>query len=332
MDINPYNHIKKLQWNEIGGASVFYLPSEQQNKSYILKLIREVNPDLIYCNSLYSPKFTINPIRLAKKLNIKSVLAVRGMLSSGSLAVKSHKKKIFLSLVKTTGLFNKTLFHATSEEETTDIINVFGDSVKIIKVANLPEKTNLPYFFKTKLKDHLSVVYVGRIAPEKNTLYALQQLMNCKQHIQFDLFGPTYDDNYMQQCQSVANQLPANIVVNFKGAINHEDVADTMSKYNAFYLPSTGENFGHSILESMSNSCVPVVSDQTPWTKLESSKIGFDIPLKNPKKYSEALDLLASMDEEEFNIWTKNAWNYAQQVINNKETVKDYHQLFQINN
>jgi len=332
LETTPYSDIKTNEWNDIDNAKVFYLPSNNINKSTIKKLIEEVKPNLIYCNSLYSPKFTIIPIRIAKKLNIKTVLAVRGMLSSGSLSVKSLKKKVFLALIKSIGLFNKTIFHATSIDEATDVENVFGKKTKIIVAQNLPENKAIPFKPKSKKNNELKMVFVGRIAPEKNTLFAIEQLDNCKECIFLDIYGPIYSKEYYNQCLEAINLLPSNIVVNYKGVLNHKLLDETLSNYHVIYLPSTGENFGHSILEGMSNSCIPLISDKTPWKDLESKKVGFDITFDTSEEYSYVIDKLAKMDKLQLNEISKNAYDYAQSIINNEKLKEEYHQLFQLNN
>lgn len=332
LETTPYSNIKTNNWNNIDYAKVYYLSKENQNKYIIKNLIEKVNPNLIYCNSLYSPKFTLLPIRVAKKMNIKTILAVRGMLSSGSLSVKIHKKKVFLSFIKAIGLFNKTIFHATSEGEKNDLLKHFGKKTKVVLATNLPEKKNIEFQPKTKLEGILKMIFVGRVAPEKNTLFAINILKNCQQNIELDIFGPIYNQDYFKECEDSINQLPSNIVVNYKGVLNHDLLDETLKNYQVIYLPSTGENFGHSILEGMINSCIPIISNKTPWQNLEQQKVGFDIDLNDLSKFSKVIDNLAKMNENDLNEMTKNAYNFAYNVTNNPGTIEDYHQLFQLNN
>jgi len=70
LETKSYNTINSNQWNEIDGASVYYLSKSSTTLKSIKKLIKEVNPDIIYCNSLYSPFFTLIPLFLAKRMNI----------------------------------------------------------------------------------------------------------------------------------------------------------------------------------------------------------------------------------------------------------------------
>jgi glycosyltransferase involved in cell wall biosynthesis len=328
LETTPYATIKTNEWNEIDGANVFYLAAENTNKTTIKKLIQGVNPTLIYCNSLYSPKFTLTPIRIAKKLNIKTVLAVRGMLSEGSLSVKSHKKKVFIQLMRTIGLFSQTTFHATNENEKNDIVKALGKNIKVVVAQNLPELKNIAYLPKQKEVGQLKMIFVGRVAPEKNTLFAIEVLKNCTQQIELDIYGPVYNQNYFDECKAAINQLSTNIVVNYIGVLNHDLLDETLKNYHVIYLPSTGENFGHSIIEGMTNSCIPVISNKTPWQNLEKQNIGFDIDLAQPNQFTETVDNLAKMNIDEINLLTKNAYGFAQTIITDNQLKEDYDKLF----
>ena len=112
-----YTTVKTDEWNTIDGAQVFYLSSQNTTAKTIKNLIKEVQPNTVYCNSLYSYYFSLLPIYIAKKLHIRVVLAVRGMLSKGSLGVKSRKKLFFLQSAKFIGYFKNVIFHATTLDE-----------------------------------------------------------------------------------------------------------------------------------------------------------------------------------------------------------------------
>lgn len=332
LETTPYSNIKSNQWNNIDNASVYYLSENNINYKNLKKLISKVNPDIIYCNSLYSLYFSLIPLYIAKKFQIKSILAVRGMLSEGSLGIKSKKKQVFLMLSKIIRLFNQCTFHATNSLEQKDIKNIFGKNTTITIAQNLPERKQIPLQIKQKEINALKLVFVGRIAPEKNTLYAIEVLKNVTKKIVFDIYGPIYSDEYWNRCKIAINQLPTNIVVSYKGVLDHKMIDNTLKNYHVLFLPSTGENFGHIIIESMANSCIPIISDRTPWRNLDRKNIGFDISLENKKYFAKTIDKLALMNSQELNTLAKNAHQYASNIINDKKLIEDYYKLFQLSN
>lgn len=324
----PYQTIKTDDWNNIDNAKVFYLSKQNTNAKSIKSLIQEVKPDSIYCNSLYSYYFSLLPIYLAKKLKIRTILAVRGMLSKGSLGVKSRKKTFFLKSAKFIGYFSNVIFHATTDDEKKDIENAFGRDSKIVIANNLPQKKSIIFQNKYKNSNKLKMVSVARIAPEKNTLFALEILSNCKNNISFDIFGPIYNQDYWNKCLNQISLLPKNISVQYKGALNHNELDEILKNYEVLFLPSTGENFGHIILESMLNSCIPVISNKTPWRDLENKKIGFDIPLENKQLFAEKIDFLAETSSDDFCEYIKNGFDFSMKFINDESLIKNYLNLF----
>lgn len=330
LETTPYPNINTNQWNEVDNAQVYYLSKEKINRQTLHTLIDEVQPDIIYCNSFYSPYFSLIPIFYAKKKNIRTILAVRGMLSKGSLGVKKTKKKVFTQFIKWVGLFKNITFHATTHEEKKDIRAIFGKNTQIIVANNLPEQKSITFKEKNKNENTLSLVSIARIAPEKNTLFAINVLKHCKQNVVFDIFGPIYTQEYWNECLKAISELPFNVKVNYKGVLPHHEIDAVLQQYHALFLPSTGENFGHIIIEAMSNSCIPIISDKTPWQNLASQNVGFDLSLSSPENFPKTIDNLALMDEPSLKKMAKNAYKYAQEITNNQALIKPYLQLFQM--
>ena len=79
--------------------------------------------DAIYLNSLFSKFFTVYPLkwRLQQKIKSNIILAPRGMLRDGALAVKPIKKQVYLLYAKLTGLFKNVHWQSTSSQETVEI-------------------------------------------------------------------------------------------------------------------------------------------------------------------------------------------------------------------
>jgi len=107
-------------------------------------------------------------------------------------------------------------------------------------------------------------------------------------------------------------------------------VCQTLAAYHLFLLPTRGENFGHAILEALSAGCPVLISDQTPWRGLESSGIGWALPLTEPERFRAVLNQCIAMDEAEFAHRSLQATCYATAWIQNQEqeAVQAYRRLF----
>ncbi len=330
-EVNPYPSVLSNEWNKLpNGVNVYYISQNTLTKSTIRNLIRKIDFDIVYLNGIYSLYFTLIPLLyLRKKHDKKVIIAARGMLAQSALNVKKTKKSFFLRAIKVLKLFDRVVFHATNEQERNDIRNVLGDKFEIRIAANLPQKSilhSLP--FREKSIGELRLVNVARIAPEKNLLYALQVLKNVSVNVQFDFYGPVYDQLYWDECQKIIASLPPNIKTNYKGSLNSDQVLATLSTYHVMFMPTQGENFGHIILQSFMSGCPVLISDQTPWKGLAEKKVGWDIALLEHKKYVNTIEEMNAWDQVVFNSYSSKAFQLATDFTNNPQILEQNHHLF----
>jgi glycosyltransferase involved in cell wall biosynthesis len=309
-DAQPMRGIKSNVWNILADEKrVYYISNDQLNKTTIERLLREEKYDAVYLNGIWSQPFTAWPLLGLKKLkkNVRVVVATRGMLAPSALAIKATKKKLFLRFAKIRGLFSNVIFHATTEKEAQEIKNAFGNKSEVLVAGNLPRKISEKTEHTQKVKGKVSVVSIARIAPEKNTLYTLEVLSKIKVPIAADFFGSVYDENYWNECKKIIDKLPANIQINFPGALPSEEITKTLSKYDLLFLPTRGENFGHIILESLQAGTPVLISDQTPWKNLVNENAGWDLSLQSQESFVDVIEMIAGMNEKDFLKWMEGA-------------------------
>ncbi|MBK8368531.1 MAG: hypothetical protein IPL10_14275 [Bacteroidetes bacterium] len=135
----PYDTIKVNEWTNFEGRDVFYVSHENMNPDYILNLIQNTQHDSIYLNSLFSKLFAVSPLKWKQqaKINSNIILAPRGMLGDGALAIKAFKKQLFLMYAKTFGLFKNVCWQSTSAQETAEIKKRISINADIVEVSNL---------------------------------------------------------------------------------------------------------------------------------------------------------------------------------------------------
>ena len=102
-----------------------------------------------------------------------------------------------------------------------------------------------------------------------------------------------------------------------------------MGEYHALLMPTRGENFGHVILECFMASRPVISSDQTPWKDLTIKKAGWDIDLAKMDEFKKSIEILCSMQQEEYNSNCYGAFNVAEAYVNDSSVIKSYHKLFQ---
>ncbi|MFI5204759.1 MAG: glycosyltransferase family 4 protein [Flavobacteriales bacterium] len=332
-EIEPYPEIQPNEWVEREGYHVKYLSKERVNKQVLADEMCNPMYHRIYVNSLYSKWFSVVALRIAKKNKIgqKIILAPRGMLGKGAMAIKSIKKRVFVSIAKTLGWFNGITWHATSDHEKNDIYAKIGENAKVMVASNLSWIKVQEKVQKKKEPGRLNLFFLSRIARVKNLHLALEILkdMPAGNEITYDLYGPNEDSGYWEECQRIIETLPAHISVSYKGTVEHEKLPEVLKNYHALFMPTSNENFGHSIIESLANGCPVLISDQTPWRNLMNKKAGHDLPLNDKSKFAEVISEWTNFSQSDWNIWEEGALQLAHDFLNNTDAKKQYLKLFE---
>lgn len=330
----PYESVKSDEWNILAnGAEVFYCSRKNQTRQFMASIITAEQPDLVYLNSMFSVRFTMLPLLVLRKMKVRVpvIIAPRGMLSAGALALKPMKKKLFLTFAAVTGMFKNSVFHASSEIEIEEVKKIFGNGVSVFKAINLSPGVKKVNTSREKISGMVKLVYLGRISAVKNLIQCLKVLSatSANNTIVFDVYGPHDDENYLQQCKDEISKLPAHIKVNLMGSVESHRIGEVLDSYHFFFMLTMNENYGHAIVESMSMGCPVIISDRTPWRNLESRKCGWDISLSREDRIVEVLNDAASMTSEEYLEWSTAASSFAGSIHNNQEAVNDHIRLFE---
>ena len=306
-DKSPYADVPRMNWESVGKARVLY--TSDLSLRHIRKRIFEVMPDIIYLNSFFST-LTIKTLFL-RKLGLLPdcafVVAPRGELSPGALEIKSLKKTVYRDCALRTGLYSDVVWHASSalegEHISTALRSQRGKPQLIHIASDLPSldwlrATGRPS--KGPKSAGARFLFLSRISPMKNLLFAIEMLRDLKGHVELDIFGPIDDQEYWKDCQKQFGSLPTNIVVRYRGMVPRQLVSTVALDYDFFLLPTLGENFGYVILEAMAAGCPVIVSDQTPWRHLAEQKVGWALPLDEIRLWRSVLQQCVDMEPEAY--------------------------------
>ncbi len=324
---DPYS-IPANQWvSRQANEEVMYLSEDQLSFVKINRIIRETNCDVVYINGIYSRFFSIYPLLASRRRNKRVIIASRGMLATSAIGVKQKKKQLFLGVAKVFGLYRRAEFHATNLSEMEDVLLQIGQQTKVHVASNISKAMVENPTRPTKDKGKLKMVSIARIAPEKNLIFLLNVLRQIKAQVELSVFGSVYNEVYWRQCQEVIQQLPDNIAVDYGGIIEPWRVEEIIQQHHLLVLPSLGENFGHVVAESFLAGRPVLVSDQTPWRKLQTTLSGMDLPLSAPQ-FAEAITFFAHADELEMNRWVEGATQKGKQIAADDRPVRDHLQMF----
>lgn len=296
-------------WNDRGNCKVLYLTDSEYSISNLNKIAKEIDPDLIYLQSLFS-KPTYVGLNVAKMNKIKVLLAPRGELITGAFK-KKYKKIPYLYFLKIKKLLRGVYFQATSEDESYSIkkyLNVSSDNIFFLD--NIPSISHSNYQREVKYPGIAKFVFISRIHPKKNLLKAIKYIKNIKGKIIFDIFGPIEDIDYWEKCEREIKSMSSDISINYRGIVNHNEVHSIFSKYDAFLFPTESENYGHVIAEALSVGIPIIISDKTPWSDVINFKAGWSISLDNDSQFIKAIQKVTDWDNSLLLEFSENAKKY----------------------
>lgn len=302
-----YDGIETGKWIEREGPCKVLYVNGIKDPAVKKLVLKNHTWSAVYVHSFYRLDFAVLPLvwwRLGSLAAPRFVLGPRGELSIGAGSIKKLRKNIFRFFTKCLNLHKGVRFHASNNAEAKEAARAIGkpiDRTDVGVAADLAPSPPKPLFGQFDGKDSktLRVIFLSRIAPKKNLLYAISVLQKSKVNIIFDIYGIIDDDAYWQGCKKLAESLPDNIQFKYCGHIDQSRVHETMSNYDLFFLPTLGENFGHVILEGLLGGCYVLLSDQTPWHSVNARGVGKTIALENEQDFIDTIEERSNLINEE---------------------------------
>jgi glycosyltransferase involved in cell wall biosynthesis len=274
---NQFINIAFNNWIDRNSYKIMYSSRKLMRFIQIYKLLKKEKFQTIYLNSFFSLSFSILILFMAKitRSKAKIVLAPRGEFYFEALNSKKSKKRLFIYIVKLLKFYKNIYWHATNNNEEELIKSLFAPNYCIYTIENLvlvPDSSNNQHIGKDFLG--LKLVYLSRIHKHKNLHIVIDLLQNVDFSVYFDIYGPIEDSDYYEDIISRIKLLPKNISVNFKGSVPYDEANSILNKYHLFILLTKSENFGHAIFDSLSAGTPVLISNNTPFTDLESYGVG----------------------------------------------------------
>lgn len=312
-DAGPYPGVPAGVPVPVGRAEVVYL-APGRGWARNMRRAAGAGARVLYLNSLFSPRFTLAPLRLLRTGRIPElpvVLAPRGELSPGALSLKAAKKRVFLAWARSVGVYRDVLWQASSEVEADEVRRWFPGAEVMVAPDLAPLAGAGGHAREAGRPGEVRAAFLSRISPKKNLLGALEVLEGLGVPAVLDVYGPHEDAAYWERCRARIAALPPEVTVRVHGAVAPHEVPRVLARADVLLLPTLGENYGHVILEALRAGCLPLVSDRTPWRGLEAAGVGWDLPLEDAEAFRRALRRVAGMDAAERDAWAARAAAYG---------------------
>jgi glycosyltransferase involved in cell wall biosynthesis len=355
-DDKPFPNEPVGRWYDYGSAKVLRIPPGVIGGWMLIRTLRSDDYDILYLSGILSRTYSMLPL-LCRRANLLPnrpiVVAPRGELSTGALGIKPLRKRLYLALSKLIGLFDRVLWQASTHRENNDILTEFGavnvrEAAAIVRPLSISDQAHLhdqriiiasdllPKDAESaaqregisKASGSLRVVTIGRVCQMKNIDYAISLVKQLHGLVNYDIYGPLEDKEYLALCKRLCVNLPDGITVQFMGGIPHDNVHPILNNYHVFLLPTLGENFGHAISEAMQVGCVPIISDRTPWQNLQDADAGWSLPLSKPEAFTDALKTALTWSQEELQQRSKNVTEHAANHAVSQDGIRENRSLF----
>ena len=298
--------------------------------AHLINVLREIMGDrdrTVYFNGIYSPLYNALPLLFCLLINRKRVIvSPRGMLNPNAISLKSAKKRALLKAFKYFGIERKVVFHTASAKETRHLLEQFPDVLPqaIMEVANVPA---VPNEDPGELRHRDRYLSVGRISRVKNTHVLIEAFLDSGlEGGHLDVVGTTDDRDYYSECESLASRHSG---IQLIGGRDPGSLQKLYMESGFFCLATSGENFGHAIVEALASGTPVIISDQTPWSDLQAAGAGWVVPLDQRDQWAKVFRETARLDERAYSAMSAAAKKYVRSKFNIDELRQQYKALFE---
>ena len=257
-------------------------------------------------------------VALMRKVPV--LLSARGTLSPYSFQNKNIGSKWVIHHLLGKFLLRKCHFHATSEWESDAIRKlVHPKSVFIIpNFVKLPVQTQLPQNAPSSI---LRLIFFSRIEEKKGLDILLAALAMVPVPYYLTIAGDG-DKNYIEHLKTTACNHHIDDKINWIG-FQHENKFGLLHNHDLFVLPSYDENFGNTVIESLSVGTPVLISEQVGLADyVQDNKLGW-LCQTNPVSISEAINKIDT-DRAELSRIRKAAPAIIYEDFNEGALVKKY--------
>lgn len=315
----PYTAIKEIT-KQLKNNKIRFTIVHKKNFFFQKKKLQ--NFDIFHIFSGWS-LFHIKLSLLALKMKKKLIIHTMGFYEPWSLNQKKIKKIIAWKLYQKKILLNANLVHCASNNEKKNLLKLNSN----FKTVVLPFGVEDSFIKKKNTKKiNKKALFFSRLHHKKGLgelIHAWQTIGNSDWTL--DIVGDGDNNEYFKKM--INNK---KVKINFLNPIygNSEKIR-LFSQYDFFILPTKNENFGISILESLSRGLPVLTTAATPWSFISQSNAGWIINKIQPGLRINLVKIFR-MKSNEFFIKSKNAVKLAKKFkwsLIFKEYIKTYKHL-----
>ncbi len=234
--------------------------------------------DFLHNHSLWSMP-NVYPGAAVRHTDCRLVTSPRGALSPIALRRSWFKKRLMWNVHQKRAIRDSALYHATSSGELADIRQA-GLRAPVAVIPNgvdIPEKRFLARDLEAN-NNRRRLLYFGRIHPIKgiaNLIRAWASVQDMHPDWELHIVGPDAV-NHLPRLKELAASLETQRL-SFSGPVYGEPKSSLYQSAELYVLPSSTENFGITVAESLSHGVPVVVTKHGPWAAVDDNRCGWSV-------------------------------------------------------
>ena len=238
-------------------------------------------------------------VGFARTHNIPYILEPIGMFAP--IVRSLLKKKIYHGLLGRRLVSGAELIVATSAQEKKELVSSGLESQRIVirrngidlsEFSNLPERGQMRSRFGIK-PDERILLYLSRLSPKKNPEMLIRAFANLDlPKTKLVLAGPN-ESGYLEKLQSIRKELGLESDIIFTGPLYGNEKISALVDADIFVLPSTNENFGNVIAESVAAGTPVVITDKCGIAPYIKDRVGLVVSPAQDELQQAILTLLS---------------------------------------
>ena len=244
------------------GSRVYVLPSLKNLHQHIKmceQIIKDGHYDIIHDNTLL---ISYPIMRIAKKHNVPVRILHSHNSKLGETPIKEIRNSLFLPLLKATATdFAACSGLAAEAMNTTDKYTLIPNVILDDNFAYSTDKRTITRR-KMRVEDKIVIGSVGRVAEQKNPLFALdviRELIKGNESVEYWWIGSgPMDQEFKNKIEELG------LEKHVKALGSREDVADLYQAMDLFFMPSRFEGFGIVAVEAQTMGLPTVASSVLP--------------------------------------------------------------------
>ena len=245
----------------------------------IRRVLSAAHPDLVHIHGLWRLHYA-QAARWAFRAGRPAVVSVHGMLHPLARAEQSGSKQIARRLFQDTVLRRARCLHVTAAAEADEVrrLGFTGPFAVIPWGVDVPDAEDTPP--ATGSDGTRRVLYLGRLRPSKGLDVLLRAWAQVSVRVpDWRLAIAGIDvDGYQASLQALASELGVQNSVDWVGPVDGGARERAFAQAELVVLPSSYENFGLVVAESLARGVRVVATEGAPWSALVEEACGWWIP------------------------------------------------------